>query len=184
MTLQPPASPRLEFRPLTIEAIEALIAGDREALEAATRATFPEPLSAPPEMDHALPAMRDGLRDDPESAYWGPFLIVRPEAGQAVGSAGFSSQPDRDGHRLFGYSVYLSFQGQGIASEAASALVAWALTQPGTRGVRATIPPWHVASQRVAAHAGLRSTGRLATDPDEGPVEVWERSREEHDDTP
>ena len=31
MPLPPPASPRLEFRPLTIEAIEALIAGDREA---------------------------------------------------------------------------------------------------------------------------------------------------------
>jgi hypothetical protein len=36
MPLPPPASPRLEFRPLTIEAIEALIAGDRKALEAET----------------------------------------------------------------------------------------------------------------------------------------------------
>ena len=89
MPLPPPASPRLEFRPLTIEAIEALIAGDRQALEAKTHATFPEPLVAPPEMDHALPAMRDSLRDDPESAFWGPFLIVLPETGEAVGSAGF-----------------------------------------------------------------------------------------------
>jgi [ribosomal protein S5]-alanine N-acetyltransferase len=48
MRMHPPASPRLEFRPLTIEAIEALIAGDRDALEAETLATFPEPLSAPP----------------------------------------------------------------------------------------------------------------------------------------
>ena len=31
MLSQPPASPRLEFRPLTIEAIEALIAGDRDS---------------------------------------------------------------------------------------------------------------------------------------------------------
>ena len=178
MPLPPPASPRLEFRPLTIEAIEALIAGDREALEAETLVRFPDPLSAPPEMDHALPAMRDSLRDDPESAVWGPFLIVAKETGEAVGSAGFSSEPSRDGQRELGYSVYPSFQGRGIASEAASALVAWALTQPGTRGVRATIPPWHVASQRVAARAGLRRTDRTETDPDEGPVEVWERSRE------
>ena len=176
--LPPPASPRLEFRPLTIEAIEALIAGEREALEAETRATFPEPLSAPPEMDHALPAIRDSLRDDPESAFWGPFLIVLSQTGEAAGSAGFLSQPSRDGQRELGYSVYASFQGQGIASEAAVTLVAWALAQPGTRSVRATIPPWHAASQRVAAHAGLRPTGRMETDPDEGPVEVWERSRE------
>jgi ribosomal-protein-alanine N-acetyltransferase len=174
----PPASSRLVFRPLTIEAIEALIAGDREALEAETLATFPEPLSAPPEMDHALPAIRDGLRDDPESAFWGPFLVVLLQTGEAVESAGFLSQPDRDGYREFGYSVYASFQGQGIASEAASILVAWALAQPGTCRVRATIPPWHLASQRVAAHAGLHRTGRMETDPDAGPVEVWERSRE------
>jgi [ribosomal protein S5]-alanine N-acetyltransferase len=178
MPLLPPASPRLEFRPLTIAAIEALIAGERKALEAETRATFPEPLSAPPEMDHALPAIRDSLRDDPESAFWGPFLIVLPETGEAVGSAGFVSQSSRDGLRELGYSIYPSFQGQGLASEAASILVAWALAQPGTGSVRATIPPWHVASQRVAARAGLRRTGRMETDPDEGPVEVWERTRE------
>jgi [ribosomal protein S5]-alanine N-acetyltransferase len=178
MPLPPPTSPRLELRQLTIEAIEALIAGDREALEAKTLATFPQPLSAPPEMDHALPAMRDSLRGDPESAFWGPFLIVLAETGEAVGSAGFVCQSSRDGQRELGYSIYAPFQGQGLASEAASTLVAWALAQPGTRGVRATIPPWHVASQRVAAHAGLRRTGRMETDPDEGPVEVWERLRE------
>jgi RimJ/RimL family protein N-acetyltransferase len=178
MPLLPPPSPRLAFRPLTVEAIEALIAGDRAALEAETQATFPEPLAAPPGMDHALPAMRDGLRDDPESTFWGPFLIVAPETGEAVGSAGFVSQSSRAGQRELGYSVYPSFQGQGIASEAASALVAWALAQPETRSVQATIPPWHVASQRVAAHDGLRRTGRMETDPDERPVEVWERSRE------
>ena len=177
MQLPPATSLRLQFQPLTIEAIEALIAGDREALEAETLARFPEPLAAPPEMDHALPAMRDSLRDDPESAFWGPFLIVL-ETGEAVGSAGFVTQSSRDGQRELGYSIYAPFQGRGLASEAAAALVAWALTQPGTSSVRATIPPWHVASQRVAAHAGLRRTGRMETDPDEGPVEVWERSRE------
>ena len=139
MPLGPPASPRLEFRPLTIAAIEALIAGDREALEAETLATFPEPLSAPPEMDHALPAMRDSLRDDPESAFWGPFLIVASETGEAVGSAGFVSQSSRGGQRELGYSVYPSFQGQGIASEAAAALVAdveQQAGQPALQGVQ------------------------------------------------
>ena len=176
--MPPPATRRLEFRSLTIDAIEALIAGDREALETATDATFPELLAAPPEMDHALPAICDSLRDDPASGFWGPFLIVLGKTGEAVGSAGFFSQPSRDGHRELGYSVYASFQRQGIASEATTALVAWALAQSGVQGVRATIPPGHVASQRVAAIAGLHPTGRMETDPDEGPVEVWERSRE------
>ncbi|MBA2595071.1 MAG: GNAT family N-acetyltransferase [Chloroflexia bacterium] len=176
--MPPPGSRRLEFRPLTIAAIEALIAGDRGMLEAATGATFPLPLAAPPGMDHALPTMRDTLRDDPASTFWGPFLLVVRESGEAVGSAGFLVQSARGGNHELGYSVYAPFQRQGIASEAAAALVAWALAQPGLSGVRATIPPGHVASQRVAANAGLHPTGRMETDPDEGPVEVWERSQE------
>jgi RimJ/RimL family protein N-acetyltransferase len=172
----PPPSARLEFRPLTIEALEALIAGDRQTLEAVTGATFPEPLAAPPEMNHALPTMCDTLRDDPASAAWGPFLLVLRDTGQAAGSAGLFVQPSRGTSEL-GYSVYANFQRQGIASEAAAALVAWALAQPDIRSVRATIPPGHVASERVAAKAGLRRTGRMETDPDAGPVEVWERSR-------
>ena len=73
-----------------------------------------------------------------------------------------------------GYSIYPAFQGQGLASEAAEALTVWALAQPGVRRVRATIPPDNLASQRVAAHAGLHRTGRTEIDEDVGLVEVWE----------
>ncbi|MCC7023368.1 MAG: hypothetical protein IT338_11090, partial [Thermomicrobiales bacterium] len=45
--------------------------------------------------------------------------------------------------------------------------------------VRATIRPGHVASERVAAAAGLRRTGRIEDDPDEGPVEVWASAERE-----
>jgi RimJ/RimL family protein N-acetyltransferase len=163
---------------LTVPALEALIAGDREALEAATAARFPEPLTPPPELADALPALRDALRDDPASGQWGPFLIVLRETGEAAGAAGFFAHPDAAGTLVLGYSVYPSLQRRGIASQTAVALTAWALAQPGIHRVQATIPPWHIASQRVAAQAGMRNTGRVANDPDEGPVEVWETSRE------
>ena len=177
MPLHPPSSPRLEFRPLTVEAIEALIAGDRTALEAETLATFPSRCPPRPRWSMPCPPCVIACAMIP-SLLSGSVPDRRPETGAAVGSAGFVSQSSRDGQRELGYSVYPSFQGQGIASEAAAALVAWALAQPGTRSVCATIPPWHVASQRVAAHAGLHRTGRMETDPDEGPVEVWERSQD------
>lgn len=170
------ASRRLDLPPLTLEALEALIAGDRAAVEAATGAVFPEPLAAPPLMEDALPFFRDVLRANPEAApWWSRVLIVR-ETGAAAGLAGFSGGPDADGTVTLGYSVYPSHQRQGIASEAATALVAWALAQPGVRRVQATIPPGHVASERVARDAGLLRTDRLVHDPDEGPVAVWERT--------
>jgi [ribosomal protein S5]-alanine N-acetyltransferase len=171
------ASRRLDLPPLTIAALEALIAGDRPALETVTGARFPEPLAAPPLMDDALPHFRDVLLASPDDGSWGPYLLVLREFGEAVGSAGFTGPPDDTGAVTLGYSVYPVFQRQGIASEAAEALASWALTQPGVRRVRATIPPEHVASQRVAARAGFLRTGRVEDDPDEGPVEVWERLR-------
>lgn len=176
--MAPPATPRLAFVPLTIEALEALIALDREPLEAATGACVPEPLAAPPEMADALPAMRDALRGDPVSGNWGPFLIVLRDTGEAAGSAGFVAGTDAEGMLTLGYSVYPSLQQRGIASETAAALTAWALAQPGIDRVRAAVPPWRTVSQRVATRAGLQRTGRIETDPDEGPVEVWETSRQ------
>ena len=178
MAAPPLASRRLDLSPLTIAALEALIAGDRPGLETATGARFPEPLAAPPLMDDALPHFRDVLLASPETEPWGPYLLILRESREAAGSAGFAGPPDATGTVTLGYSVYPVFQRRGIASEAAEALAGWALTQPGVHRVRATIPPRHIASQRVAASAGFRRTGLVEDDPDEGPVEVWERSRE------
>jgi RimJ/RimL family protein N-acetyltransferase len=52
------------------------------------------------------------------------------------------------------------WQGQGIATEAARALVAWLGQQP-VRTVIAYIHPNHQASATVAASAGLTPTGQL-----------------------
>lgn len=172
------ATRRLDLQVLPAEALEALIAGDRAALETATGVRFPEPLAAPPLMEDALPHFLDIVRADPAHAPWSARLIVERASGAAAGSIGCTAPPDASGTVTIGYSIYPSFQRRGIASEAAAALVAWALAQPGVRRVLATIPPGHVASERVATCAGLHRTGRIEVDPDEGTVEVWEREQE------
>ena len=169
---------RLRLPVLEVGAIDALIAGDASRLESLTGATFPRPLQPPPLMDDALPYLRDVLLASHETGPWRPYLMVLRESGDAVGSAGFTGAPDTEGTVTLGYSVYPVFQRQGFASEAAEALTSWALAQPGVRRVRATIPPTHVASQRVVTLAGFQKTDLFEDDPDEGPVEVWERFRE------
>lgn len=171
------ASRRLDLPPLTVAALDALSAGDRAALEAATGATFPDPLTAPPLMADALPFFREQLVRDAGAARWWARLLILRETGAAVGSAGFTGGPDGEGTVTLGYSVYPLYQRQGLAAEAAEALAQWAMTQPGVRAVRATIPPGHIASERVAARAGLRRTGRVEHDSNEGPVEIWEWRR-------
>jgi RimJ/RimL family protein N-acetyltransferase len=170
------ASHRLDLRPVTAVSLDALMVGDRQALEAEVGGRFPDPLVAPPLTDDALPYFRDVLREDPAATrWWGRWLVDR-ESGETVGLAGFAGAPDGEGTVTLGYSVYPARQRQGFAAEAAVALTEWALAQPGVRRVRATIPPGHVGSQRVAARAGLRRVNLIDTD--EGPLEVWERSRE------
>lgn len=169
-------SSRLDLSPVTVAALDALIAGDRQALEREAGGTFPDPLFAPPLTEDALPYFRDVLREDPTAApWWGRWLVDR-ESRQAVGLAGFAGRPDNQGTVTLGYSVYPARQRQGFAAEAAVALTEWAFAQPEVRRVRATIPPDHTGSQRVATHAGLRRVDLIETD--EGPVEVWERTRE------
>jgi RimJ/RimL family protein N-acetyltransferase len=63
--------------------------------------------------------------------------------------------------------IGVAWQGQGFASEAALALVAW-LHAHGVRMILARIHPDHEASARVAARAGLSATGERA-----GGEQVW-----------
>jgi RimJ/RimL family protein N-acetyltransferase len=92
---------------------------------------------------------------------------------------GFAAPPDERGYVTLGYSVFPEFQRQGYASEAARALADWAIRQPGVEAVQATISPRNIASERVAAYAGLHRTDATEEDPDEGPVFVWQRTQAE-----
>ncbi len=164
---------RTDLLPLTAAALDALILRNRERLEALTGASFPEPLAPPPLMDDVLSFIRDRLLADPGEAGWWAWLIVSRATRQAVGSVGLGGRPNGDGTVLLGYSIYPALEGRGYATEAARALAAWALEQPDVACVRATIPPWHAPSLRVAAKIGMRQVG-TAHDDDVGDVIVFE----------
>jgi RimJ/RimL family protein N-acetyltransferase len=164
---------RLLLLALDADALDACIAGDRERLSSLTGAAFPVPLVAPPLMDDALPYMCDQLRAAPADVGWWPWLIVVAEAGQAAGVLGLAGRPDDDGSVLLGYSLYPHAEGHGFATEAAQALIGWALGQPGVQAVRATIPVGHTPSLRVAARLGMRQVG-IAQDAEAGMLGVFE----------
>ena len=164
---------RVELLPLTADAIDALILRDRERLAALTGARFPEPLVPPPLMDDALPFMRDRLRAEPAELGWWTWLVVSRSTREAVGSVGLGGKPDGKGAVLMGYSIYPSFEGRGYATEAARALAAWVLDQADVASVRATIPPRHAPSLRVAVKLGMRQVG-AAHDDEAGEVLIFE----------
>jgi len=160
---------RLRLVPMTVEAIDALIAGDRAALEAEVGAAFLDPLVPPPETGDVLAFFRDVVSRETE---WTPRFIVLRDPPTVVGSGG-AMPPDPDGRCIVGYGIYPEHEGNGYATEATLGLIAAYREHVDVKTIAATIHPYNLASRRVAEKAGLRIVGELL-DPNEGRLDVWE----------
>ena len=160
---------RLRLVPMTVEAIDALIAGDRQALEAEVGAAFPDPLVTPPETGDVLEHFRDLASRDTE---WRPRFFVLRDPPTVVGSGG-AMAPDPDGRCVVGYGIYPEHEGNGYATEATLGLIAAYREHADVETIAATIHPYNLASRRVAEKAGMRVVGEVI-DPNEGRLDVWE----------
>jgi len=89
---------------------------------------------------------------------WGAYAIVRTEDGRALGGVGFHGPPS-GGVVEIGYDLADSVRGHGYATEAARAVCAYALEQPGVELVVAHTEPDNSASQRVVARVGFVRDG-------------------------
>jgi ribosomal-protein-alanine N-acetyltransferase len=163
---------RLDLAPLTLDEVDALLAGDGPRLRELTGALFPRPAAPPPYMADPLPAVRERLRAHPGEAQWWNWLILERETGRAVGLLAFGGPPDGDGAALIGYAMYPQFEGHGYATEAVRALIEWAFHQPGVRLVRALAPVWNTPALRVAENVGMRPVA-TGEDDDVGEVLVY-----------
>lgn len=120
-----------------------------------------------------LAALRSATVADP---WRHGFFIVDPQRTQVVGTAGFKGPPDADGIVEIAYGVAPEYQGRGYATEAANALVEFALSDPSVRTVRAHTLPEPNASTRVLTKNGFRHLGEVM-DPEDGRVWRWELPR-------
>jgi RimJ/RimL family protein N-acetyltransferase len=105
------------------------------------------------------------------SEQWLNWIARLRDTGEAVGFAQATVTVSGN-HADVAWLIGLPWQGQGFASEAASAVVRW-LLDAGVQTVEAHIHPGHVASQAVARRAGLVATGIIDRDGEE----VWRATR-------
>jgi RimJ/RimL family protein N-acetyltransferase len=93
----------------------------------------------------------------PEEA-WLNWVVRVAGDGGAVGTVQATLvEHGGDREAWVAWVIGVPWQGQGFASEAARRLVAW-LGEQGVRDVLAAVRPGHLASERVAARAGLAPT--------------------------
>ena len=105
------------------------------------------------------------------------FALVHPSSGTVVGRCGFKGPPAADGVVEIAYGVSPEHQGKGYATEAAAALVSFALSHEQVRTVRAHTLPQPNASTRVLAKCGFHRVGEVI-DPEDGLVWRWEKHNE------
>jgi RimJ/RimL family protein N-acetyltransferase len=105
------------------------------------------------------------------------FVLVHPISGSVVGRCGFKGPPGADGVVEIAYGVSPEHQGKGYATEAAAALVSYALSHEQVRVVRAHTLPESNASMRVLTKCGFRHIGEVI-DPEDGLVWRWEKQND------
>jgi len=105
------------------------------------------------------------------------FALVHQSSGTVVGRCGFKGPPAADGVVEIAYGVSPEHQGKGYATEAAAALVSYALSHEQVRTVRAHTLPQPNASTRVLAKCGFHRVGEVI-DPEDGLVWRWEKHNE------
>lgn len=153
---------RLLLVPMSLPMLEAVLANQRAKAEAMIGASFPDAWPGEELISRAFPYSMDALRAEPERRLWGDSLVVRRDLSggrpRVVGSVIFHGRPD-DGIAEVGYGIDDDARGQGVATEATSACVEWALREPGITAVQATTFPWHLASLAVIRKLGMQPAG-------------------------
>lgn len=95
-------------------------------------------------------------QQDPAHFLWHTFWwIVRRQDGMAVGSIDFKAPPGPQGLVEIGYGLGPRHQGHGYMAEAAAALCAWGLAQPGVAAITAETERGNLASQAVLKRCGF-----------------------------
>jgi RimJ/RimL family protein N-acetyltransferase len=152
------AGPSIETERLRLVAADAALIHleleDRPALLAALNADSPAEWPPPENDDASFRYFLDSLERDPSFAGWGYWYVIERRSRRPIGTCGFKGRPDAMGMVEIGYSIVLSRQNHGFASEAVAALIAWCANQ-GARIVVAETLPELVASIRVMEKNGL-----------------------------
>lgn len=156
------SAPRLELVPMSVPFLEASLAGDRAAAEAALGARVPDDWM----QDTAVMRIFIGkLAADAAATPWLARAIVLREAGAMVGHCGFHGppgaaylEPYAPGGAEMGYTVFAAHRGRGYATEAVRALMGWAAAQ-GVPAFVLSIAPSNAPSQAIARRLGFVQVG-------------------------
>jgi ribosomal-protein-alanine N-acetyltransferase len=151
-------SDRLVLVPMSLEVMETLLRGDRDAAQQMVRYRIPQdwPMAIASTLKFRIPL----ARAHPGSL---PLLfrvmVLRADPEVVVGRIGFHGPADEVGMVEIGYEVFPAFRRQGYAREAVVAMLRMARRDPEVRLFRATVSPDNLPSRRLVTGLGLVEVG-------------------------
>lgn len=105
-----------------------------------------------------LQVQLERMTANPGGRGWCARTIIRRCGADLIGHCGFHGPPEDVGRAEIGYTVMERFRGSGYATEAASALIAYA-AEEGVDVVFATVAPDNAPSLRIVEKLGFEQTG-------------------------
>jgi RimJ/RimL family protein N-acetyltransferase len=165
-------TPRLDLLPATSEFLKMLMVEEYALAGELLDVIVPEgwPFEEAPRT--GLPIHLAAIEGDPAEYLWRIRLIVLRSTRTVIGSINLKGPPERKGGIVeIGWGVSVEYRQQGIAREAAQAVIDWVLSQPGVRRVIATIPDDNLASKGLARRLGMQRTHEFHRN-----LPVWELS--------
>jgi [ribosomal protein S5]-alanine N-acetyltransferase len=107
---------------------------------------------------------------------YGLWIVDRKDAAVSIGWCGLRPEERPQQPELM-YGIASKYRGQGFATEAARAVLRYALSRSEVTDVWAATPPTHLASVRVMEKSGLSFKRRTRLDGVDSVIYAIERSR-------
>jgi RimJ/RimL family protein N-acetyltransferase len=127
----------------------------------------------------AMPPSYEYLKAHPSALGWWTYLFIHKADRTLIGLGGFKGKADADGMVEIGYSIAPAYRRRGLASEAARAMIEYALSHTHVTRVDAHTLPEKNPSTKVLQKVGMKFMGEVH-DPEDGYIWHWSLKREEY----
>jgi [ribosomal protein S5]-alanine N-acetyltransferase len=153
---------------------QALFTNDMELLGALLDVETPDRWSTFPDMQEALPFFYEAFKEN--GAYWGSFFTIHKADRRLLGTCGYKFPPTAEGMTEIGYEIHADYRRQGLATEAADALMRFAFQHDIVKTVRAHTLAVANPSVLVLKKLNFTFIGTF-NDPDDGDIWRWEKQK-------
>ena len=120
--------------------------------------------------------MRDYLRENDTELGWWNYLVVHRQDVRLIGTCGYKGSPSLQGEVEIGYEIAEAYQGQGLATETARALVENAFNCADVTFVSANTLAEKNASNALLQKIGFQFVGE-EVDIEDGRIWAWKLDR-------